>query len=156
LRQITDLFASPADPAIVDGNIDSAAARCQASVSRSFVQLANVALKGFAACKKRGLADGSITNETGIEDCLLDGGLGGVGKVWSKWKTASAKACVDTNLDSAFPGVCTGAVDFLAFDSCITARAKCRLCLYANIADAIATDCDLGDDMSDNESCPGT
>jgi hypothetical protein len=148
-----DLFGSPADPAVVDGGVDSDAARCQASVSTSYVQLAKVVLKLFVKCKTTGLADGSITDQTGIEDCQFDDPLGGVGKVWSKWKQFSADACEGTDLDLAFPGVCLGAPDFVAFDTCITARAKCHLCLYMNAADGIAADCDLLDDMSDNESC---
>jgi hypothetical protein len=134
--------------------LEAAGAKCQVAVAKAMRKCQDTKLKLFNKCKKAGLKEESITRADELEVCM---GLESKGKI--------AKAC-DTKLGDTISKKCPGSVDLpLALPgcntgdpgvlkSCIAVRADCALCQVLNEADGLARDCDLFDDILENESCP--
>lgn len=153
----TDLFGSDVTGAIVLASADSAAAKCQAAVVASAHKLSNTVVKGFAACKKAGLKDGSIDSGPHLRACIdnVDADLKEkVAGASGKLTDSVSGTCAGLDIDALFSGFCQG---FTSASTCMIARARCSACSVLAVMDGLGTICDGFDDsVSSNASCGST
>jgi cysteine-rich repeat protein len=129
-------------------------AKCQSGVVKAYEKLAATRWKEFLRCKKAGLKDGSIVDETGVEDCLFGDSKGKIGKAVDKIEGTIVKKCAGLTFSEVIPGSCKSKSGSTAQADCIAALAECRVCRAVNAVDGVNTDCDLQDDGVANLSCP--
>jgi len=149
-----DIFGPDLGAAVFLRSIDRDGASCQASVARFYDKVMQARLKAFDDCKKTGLQLETITNRPTLEVCfdeMLADTTGRIGKATSRFGSRVTAKCGVVDLNTAFPGLCTGAGDFA---SCVDERGLCRICLLRNGTDGLGRDCDILDDTIANGSCP--
>ena len=84
---------------------------------------------------------------------LLGKVLGPIGAVLAIFSGRLPPAFVWVNVTNDFGGACSTETP-ATLGACLAARAKCRMCLAANTADALSANCDTIDDGLANTSCP--
>ena len=120
---------------------------------KAYEKIVGAKLRAFLTCKKHGLMEGSIRSAAAFQDCFDETTVGMSAKVDRATFDLSrtlAKKCAGVDLAVAFPGVCSGALDFA---SCVDDRVECRVCLMLNAMDGLNADCDAFDDGAANGSC---
>lgn len=141
-----DLFGLDLDAAIFP-------AKCQARVVHNLAKMSDAELRTFGACKKAGLADGTITDTASLASCLdaiTADQEGKIARVRARLAADDARHCELYNRDILFPGYCAFADDFLP---CVDVRLRCRVCEALNQMDALGVDCEAFDDGLANGSC---
>jgi len=142
-----DVFGADLDAAIFSRSSDKDGARCQDQVIRGLAKCEKERLRAFNACKRSGLADGSIGGSAALAGCLEADPKGRVakscdpagGKLAEKAVEASC-AAKGVDLSAAFPGCATG--DATALAGCLDRVQRCRVCLALSAADALDAACD--------------
>ncbi len=124
---------------------------CQFKVTKDTEKVAAAAAKSFDKCKKDALKSPTVA-ALDVQACVGDDTKGKVLKASNKLAADITKKCLSVTVATTFPGSCSGAaVGTLA--ACLTARAKCRMCLAENDADSLSANCELVDDGLANGSC---
>jgi hypothetical protein len=152
---LADLFGTDVNPAVILKDNDKDGAKCQSSVLRETDKLLQAKLQEFFVCTNAGLKNKltPITSAAGLEECLhvvAADPKGKVAKKTAKLTKVMGKACASQDLNTAFPGVCAGAADFVG---CVEARVNCRTCLMLNLMHGLDADCEVYDDGQSNNSC---
>lgn len=154
LGLVADLFGTNLDAAVILRSNDKYGALCQEAILAGAQAWASKARRLFILCKKNGLLANTLRSASGLEGCfesVLGDPSGKLNRTSNRMAKAVDGPCASTDLATAFPGVCSGAVDLAA---CVTTRAACRSCRALNGFDALNEDCDLFDDGISNASCP--
>jgi len=155
---LADLLGQDLSAAVLVKGMDGAGAACQRAIAKAADRLQTSFVASFSRCVKDRIGDGMIFAGENLEDCFE--GVSADALVASShvamdlarlWQVR-IKSCSGVDLSAAFPGRCAPSTD-AAFDECIAAAAKCRMCLSFNRADALAYDCDLFDNGSPDASC---
>jgi pimeloyl-ACP methyl ester carboxylesterase len=149
-----DVFSSDVTGAIVTAATNELAAKCQAALISNVHKLANQIVKDFGACKKDGLAAGTIEGEDDLVACVatVDSDLKGkIAKGSLKVDDTINETCDGLDLDALFPGYCQG---YDPIETCLVERARCSACSVLAVSDGLDTVCDTFDDEFDsNASC---
>ncbi len=144
------IFGNDLDTAILTRAADPDGAKCQGKLTKSTRKGVAALLKGFNKCKKGGLKDGSIVDQSTLEPCFDPSGKK-ADKALTKIANTVLDKCADTlDLDTVFPGDCTSASNFAA---CLARSVTCTSCLMTNAIDSLALDCDLQDNAAADLSC---
>ena len=130
-------FGNDLDAAIIRRTVDVRGASCQQTVAKGLAKLASVRFKAFDACKKTGLAQGTIQSTAGLVDCYINVS---VANVVMAVGTTVAKRCAGVNLASAFPGQCANASE-ATLVSCLEPHVDCAVCRALDGADLLGTEC---------------
>ncbi len=114
-----------------------------------------VKLGEFTKCKKKGLKEQTILDNTQLEACMgVDEKLKIDKTCNTKLADKLSKKCTGVIIADAFPGECSDSANLLELRSCLDRLVECRVCLALNAADALDRDCDDFDDAMPNGSCP--
>jgi endoglycosylceramidase len=138
---------------------DRDAARCQAVAARWLAKCQALELREFNACKRRGLADGSIANAADLEACMGHDPRGAVAHacdpVTGRVRRHLERRCTAKGvaLSTAFPNCRSDDGDDVA--RCLTGGVACGVCRALDRTDFLGRDCDLLDDGVADLSCPG-
>ena len=149
LDLLSDMFGGTDLSGVIVADKDTGG--CQAAVTKDVGKLAAAASKAFVSCKKTALKGGTVT-ATDVQNCVGDDTKGKVVKSSAKLGSDIGKKCGAATIATAFPGACSASTAG-TLGGCLTARAKCRVCLAANDADGLSADCDTIDDGLGNSSC---
>ena len=156
-----DLLSDILGPGPIESTVttDKKAAKCQQLVIKDLHKCEDTRLKEFGKCLSNGLKFGQINSEADMElQCLRSpfqteprGKIDAI--CITKTLGHVAGRCVNKGVDllATFPGC--GTSDAAELVDCIDRAARCRLCNFAVLVDALATDCDLFDDDATNLSC---
>ena len=160
-----DIFGPDLDSVIIRADDPNRAnakkeGKCQLAVAKTVKGCQLAKFKAFNKCKKDGLKDGSITDESGLEACMGADPKGMVAKfcdpATGKLNTTLSKKCSNrkgiSDLADLFPGCQTDTLAQLA--ACLDRHIECRVCRTLNSADGLTRDCDDFDDGIPNGSCP--
>jgi hypothetical protein len=137
---------------IIERATDSAGAKCQASVQKSYEKILQAQIRQFESCKKAGLKSATITSQAMLADCLdtiLSDPKAKIGGAVVKLADTIAKSCTGVNMAVAFPGECSSP----GFADCAKAKALCQSCLLLNTADDTGVFCDMFDNGTADASC---
>jgi hypothetical protein len=141
---------------------DPAGCRCQAEVGGGASAVADAVRAEFASCAKRALRAGAASADA-LAACLDDPALAGSVAADTKGKLAKQagklerrieKRCGAVAAADPFPGQCVGLAGGALAD-CLAGASRCRACLGLEATHGIDADCDLVDDGSADQSCPG-
>ncbi len=152
-----DTLGSDLDVAVIDGDLDSVAARCQQSVVKKLRKCEDTVLKELATCTKNGLASGTVRSTAGLALCLgsdpggkiaaaCDPIIGGVRR-----ELAARCTAVSVDAATAFPGCASS--DEAVTAACLDAALRCRTCQYVGVAFELESDCDAFDNGEIDASC---
>ena len=158
---LIDVLGNPLDDAVLVGAANAIGAKCQAAVTKQLLKCERTKRKEYNKCEKASLKNGLASEGLLESTCLMDGGNPASGQpdpkglidkqCEAKLASTVAKSCFGQNLDTVFPGECTGAGSGLA--GCLVDRIDCRLCQQLNEINGLSRDCDLFDDGTANDSC---
>jgi len=133
-------------------SVDKVIGGCQFKVMKDTEKVAAAAAKAFNKCKKDALK-GSTVMVGDVQACVGDDTKGKVLGASTKLGADITKKCSTVTVATTFPGECSGA-SLGTLADCLTARAKCRMCLAQNDADMLSANCDLIDNGLADASCP--
>jgi len=157
LSLAADVFGEDFGAVVLTPSTDAAGAQCQAAISRRYPRALDATLRAFLDCKKRGLADGTITSTADLADCFsaIDvDARGKIGKSLQKVASDLLKRCDGLpDPSSIFPGRCASAPDFL---TCLAESVRCRACLQLSATDDLEEDCERFDNGVFDNSCVDT
>ncbi|MDH3686954.1 MAG: hypothetical protein OEP95_12050 [Myxococcales bacterium] len=147
---LRDVLGDPPNPALKS---DADLSRCQAEVTRNLGRFAGALAKSLNRTKKTALLGKKVPQVLGSRElaAALEPLFGDpkIAKVTAKAAAKIAKRCPAGDLSAAFPGVCD-ATSAAALADCTAARARCRVCLAFETADALDLDCDAASGVA----CP--
>lgn len=151
-----DIYGLDPDASVLLSTEDKIGATCQADTIKRYGRILQVMTRAFRVCKAQGLDNGSIDSPATLESCfdeLTNDPSGLVERARAKMEVRVRQKCFGVDLDAAFPGVCSDAVDAAAFTECAERKALCRTCIMINTADDILGYCDVFDDGVANATC---
>ena len=158
---LIDVLGNPLDDAVLVGAANAIGAKCQAAVTKQLLKCERTKRKEYNKCEKASLKNGLASEGLLESTCLMDGGNPASGQpdpkglidkqCEAKLASTVAKSCFGQNLDTVFPGECTGAGS--GFAGCLVDRIDCRLCQQLNEINGLSRDCYLFDDGTANDSC---
>jgi hypothetical protein len=125
---------------------------CQFKVMKDLEKVAAAAAKSFNKCKGDALKSSTV-GVGDVQACVGDDTKGKVVAARDKLAADITKKCSTVTVATTFPGECTGA-SLGTLADCLSARAKCRMCLAQNDADMLSANCDLIDNGVADASCP--
>lgn len=158
---LIDVLGNPLDDAVLVGAANAIGEKCQAAVTKQLLKCERTKRKEYNKCEKASLKNGLASEGLLESTCLMDGGNPASGQpdpkglidkqCATKIGSTLIKSCFGQNLDTVFPGECTGSGS--GFAGCLVDRIDCRLCQQLNEINGLSRDCDLFDDGSANDSC---
>jgi cysteine-rich repeat protein len=155
---LVDIFGTNL-PGVLSQN--SIVASCQRTALQIANQCTEARVKEFTKCKKQGMRDGLIFDDTTLEEQCLGTGLEQPDPKGRIESTCEGRLIAKVNsrcvfktvpLTTAFP-TC-GQSTVAGVRDCVNEHARCRSCNLINATDGTSRDCDLLDDGDDaNSSC---
>jgi cysteine-rich repeat protein len=145
-----DVFGDPLGAAIAT---EKTAAKCQASVVKTYEKLSATFVKTFNGCKKDVTKTGA-DDSTDVSACLGLDEKGKITKAEGKVGQAFTKKCPSLDQTVLFPQACATAASAAECADSLNARARCRACQAIAVMDDLAdADCDTVDDGMVNGTC---